>query len=65
MKPVQIEDLLSYRFLSAVELSPQGDRAAFVVKRADAEKNEYRSDIYLVDLDSRAVSRLKIGRAHV
>lgn len=58
MKPVQIEDLLSYRFLSAVEFSPDGRRAAFVVKQADAEKNEYQSDIHLVDLGTRGVSRL-------
>jgi len=58
MKPVQIEDLLSYRFLSAVEISPDGRRAAFVVKQADAEKNEYRSDIYLGDLASRVTARL-------
>jgi dipeptidyl aminopeptidase/acylaminoacyl peptidase len=61
MKPVQIEDLLSYRFLSAVEISPDGRRAAFVVKQADAEKNEYSSDIHLVDLDSRDVRRLTSG----
>ena len=61
MQPVQIEDLLSYRFLSAVEFSPDGRRAAFVVKQADAENNEYRSDIHLVDLDSRDVSRLTSG----
>jgi dipeptidyl aminopeptidase/acylaminoacyl peptidase len=61
MQPVQIEDLLSYRFLSAVEFSPDGRRAAFVVKQADAEKNEYRSDIHLVDLGSRDVSRLTSG----
>jgi dipeptidyl aminopeptidase/acylaminoacyl peptidase len=61
MQPVQIEDLLSYRFLSAVEFSPDGRRAALVVKQADAEKNEYRSDIHLVDLGSRDVSRLTSG----
>jgi dipeptidyl aminopeptidase/acylaminoacyl peptidase len=61
MKPVQIEDLLSYRFLSAVEISPDGRRAAFVVKQADAEKNEYRSNIYLADLGSRATARLTGG----
>jgi dipeptidyl aminopeptidase/acylaminoacyl peptidase len=58
MKPVQIEDLLSYRFLSAVEISPDGRRAAFVVKQADAEKNEYTSDVHLVDLDVRDARRL-------
>ncbi len=61
MKPVQIEDLLSYRFLSALEISPDGRRAAFVVKRADAEKNEYRSDVHLVDLVSRVCTQLTRG----
>ncbi len=58
MNPVQIEDLLSYRFLSAVEISPDGRRAAFVVKQADAEKNEYQSNVHLVDLVSRVSTPL-------
>jgi dipeptidyl aminopeptidase/acylaminoacyl peptidase len=61
MKPVQIEDLLSYRFLSAVEFSPDGRFAASIVKSAEVEENRYRSDIYLVDLASRAVLRLTNG----
>jgi len=61
MKPVQIEDLLAYRFLSAVKISPDGRRAAFVVKRADAERNEYRSDVHLVDLVSRISQQLTRG----
>jgi len=58
MKPVQLEDFLSYKFLSAIDLSPDGQSAAFVVKQADLEENGYRSDIYSIDLASRAVSRL-------
>jgi len=58
MKPVRIEDLLSYRFLSAIEISPDGRRAAFVVREADVEENRYRSDIHLIDLDSKVASRL-------
>jgi len=58
MQPVQVADILTYRFLSAVEISPDGRRAAFVVKRADPEKNAYRSDIHLVDLGSRATTQL-------
>ena len=61
MKPVHIEDLLAYRFLSAVEFAPDGRLAAFVVKRADREENRYLSDLYLVDLGSRSVSRLTSG----
>ncbi len=58
MKPVEIQDLLTYRFLSSVEFSPAGERAAFVVKRANVEKNEYFSDLYLVELSSREVRKL-------
>ena len=61
MRPVQIEDLLSYRFLSAVEIAPGGRHAAFVVKWPDAEANEYRSEIWAVDLASRSASRLTGG----
>ncbi|MGB2982957.1 MAG: S9 family peptidase [Candidatus Bipolaricaulia bacterium] len=58
MNPVRIEDLLSYRFLSAVEIAPDGRHAAFAVKRANVEENEYSSDIHVVDLASLASRRL-------
>ncbi len=58
MQPVRIEDILSYRFLSAIEIAPDGMRAAFVVKQADAETNGYRSDLYLAELETQTVSRL-------
>jgi dipeptidyl aminopeptidase/acylaminoacyl peptidase len=58
MKPVEIQDVLSYRFLSAVEYSPKGDRVAFVVKQANVEKNEYFSNLYVVELASREVRKL-------
>ncbi len=48
MKPVRIEDLFEYRFLSSIEMSPVGEWAAFVVKHTDVENNAYASDIYLV-----------------
>ncbi len=58
MKPVQIEDLLSYRFLSSVQIDPQGRHAAFLVRQANEEGKDYRSEIYLIDLDSRRTRRL-------
>ena len=51
MNPVRIEDLLTYRFLSAIEIAPGGRYAAFTVKRANVEENEYASDIHLVNLE--------------
>lgn len=58
MKPVEVQDLLSYRFLSAVEFSPTGERAVFVVKQANVEKNEYSSNLYVLDLAGRNVRKL-------
>jgi len=58
MNPVHVEDLLSYRFLSAIEIAPDGRHAAFTVKRADVEENEYLSDIHVVDLPSLASRKL-------
>ena len=58
MKPVRIEDLFDYRFISAVEMAPNGEWAAFLVKHADAKENGYRSDIYLAHLTKLEVRRL-------
>jgi len=58
VQPVKIEDLLSYRFLSQVRISPSGEWAAFVVKQADVERNDYRSDLYLAHLSQSLVRRL-------
>ncbi len=58
MDKVLSEDLLTYRFLSEVRISPNGELAAFIVKRMRREENDYASDIYLVNLKSGAVRRL-------
>jgi len=58
MKPVQIEDLFDYRFLSAVEIAPNGEWAAFVAKHADVKENGYHSDVYLARLTKPEVRRL-------
>ena len=61
MRLVEIQDLLSYRFLSAIEMAPDGRRAAFIVKQPVAAENAYTSNIYLVDLPSGAVRPLTNG----
>ena len=58
MDKVLPEDLLTYRFLSGVRISPDGEMAAFIVKRMRLEENDYASDIYVVNLESGAVRRL-------
>ncbi len=56
MEPIQMRDLLEYRFLSQLAASPKGDRAVFTVRRAREEHNDYESDLYLYDAG--AVKRL-------
>lgn len=58
MDKVLTEDLLKYRFLSGVRISPDGEMVAFIVKRARLEENDYASDIYTVNLDSGELRRL-------
>ena len=49
MKPVEINDLLQYRFLSALRYAPDGERAAFVVSNADEEGTGYESRLWLYE----------------
>jgi len=49
MEKIEMRDLLTYRFLSGVAAAPQGERAAFLVKTAQEEKNDYVSAIYLYE----------------
>lgn len=47
MKQLKLDDFLSYRFLSNLNWSPEGTKAATVVTMCDAEENSYTSTIWL------------------
>lgn len=49
MQPVKFKDLLDYRFLSALAMSPDGKNAVFCVSQADAESNGYNTGLWLYD----------------
>ncbi len=57
-KPVELTDLLRYRFLSAPQFSPRGDKIAFLVHRGNYEDNCYASDIWICDTSSGEVRPL-------
>ena len=63
MERIKLEDFLEYRYLSALEFSPDGTHAAFVVSHADIQKNGYHSTIYLYEAQSGAVRQLTNGGA--
>jgi dipeptidyl aminopeptidase/acylaminoacyl peptidase len=48
-RPLEPNDLYRLRLLSDAQIAPDGSRVAFVLKRMDEEKNEYVSNIYVVD----------------
>ena len=47
MKPVQIDDVLKFKYLSEVAWSPEGGSTAMVVTEADRKNNGYKSYIYV------------------
>ena len=49
MKPIELRDILSYRFLSALRYAPDGKKAAFVVSNADEESNSYEARLWLYE----------------
>ena len=49
MQPIEMHDILCYRFLSEPRYNPAGTRAAFVVSNANEEENSYESRLYLYE----------------
>ncbi|MGQ9583857.1 MAG: S9 family peptidase [Anaerolineae bacterium] len=55
------EDLLKFRWLQEIAMSPEGSRVAYTVSRADAERNGYQTDVYLMDVETGKARRLTEG----
>ena len=47
LKPIEMEDIALYQIPSNLRYSPSGRRLAFQVTRADLEKNDYHTDVYV------------------
>ena len=56
MKPVVIEDLLKYRFISGIEVSKDGKHAFFI--RTHIEKDEYAGELCLLNTENKEVKDL-------
>ena len=61
--PVTLDDILKYKNITEVEVSPDGRRAAVVVAEADHDENTIRTNIHLVDSNG-ASFRLTNGPRH-
>lgn len=56
MQRVELRDFLDFSSLSALRLSPDGRRAAFVRSRCDYQENSYQSHIWVLDLATKSRS---------
>lgn len=52
-RPVALEDLFRFRLAGDTQISPDGRRVVFTVKRTDAEKNKYYTSLWMADVESR------------
>ncbi|TNF08795.1 MAG: S9 family peptidase [Bacillota bacterium] len=49
MEKIQLNDFLSFKYLSGLKVSPDKKRLAFLVAKAHLDKNEYHYDLHVTD----------------
>ncbi|MGI8824315.1 MAG: S9 family peptidase [Chloroflexota bacterium] len=49
-RPLEASDLYKLRLISDARISPEGTHVAFVLQQMDEKKNEYASNIYIVNM---------------
>ena len=52
MNRIELKDFLNYKFLSGIELSPDGNNIAFVAHQCDENNNSYQSNIHIYNRKS-------------
>ena len=60
-RPIVSEDLLQLRFASDPQISPDGRRVAYALTHIDAETKAYKTDLYVIDTETRQSRRLTVG----
>ncbi|MDE0298401.1 MAG: S9 family peptidase [Candidatus Poribacteria bacterium] len=60
-RKISAEDLLTMRFVSGPQLSPDGTLVAFVLRWINPEKNRYFSNLWLVPTDGGEPRRFTVG----
>ncbi|MEJ2080391.1 MAG: S9 family peptidase, partial [Acidobacteriota bacterium] len=61
--PFTVHDMLAMDRISDPQLSPAGDRVAFVVRKTDLEQNKGRFDIWMVNTDGSGLRQLTTNPA--
>lgn len=50
MRNIQLDDFVNYKFLSELQLSPNGEKAAFAVTACNLDQNSYDSNLWIYDM---------------
>lgn len=58
MERIKLEDLLKFKFLSGLTISPDASKVAFVVHEMNQDDNNYKSIIWLYDARTAQLSQL-------
>ena len=63
MKPILLEDITTYKFLSGLSYSPDGNNIALIESKAELKENGYRRYIYTADSATMKFKKLTDGGA--
>ncbi len=58
MEKLQLRDFLNYKFVSNLEMSPDKKNVGFVVSISDYDSNSYKSNIWLMNSNTKKYSKL-------
>lgn len=58
MENLKLRDFLDYNYLSSIEVSPDEKNTAFIVHRGDYDDNDYKSNIWVMNDETKKYFRL-------
>ena len=58
MKKIELTDFYDYKFLSGITFSPDKKKALFVVKNCDKDNNGYKTNLWLLDSETKKTKQL-------
>lgn len=58
MENLKLRDFLDYNYLSSIEVSPDEKNTAFIVQRGDYDDNDYKSNIWVMNNETKKYFRL-------
>jgi dipeptidyl aminopeptidase/acylaminoacyl peptidase len=63
-RPITVEDLYRFTFLSSPRISPDGQRVAYVATTIDGQKHAYRSSLWMIPTRGGEARRFTLGSAN-